>query len=207
MSETHLYLVRHGETDFNLQGIVQGRGVNTSLNETGRQQAAALATRFAQVEIDIIFSSPLFRAVQTAEHVSRAKGGMLICTDDNLEEMSWGVFEGQERSDHVSAAFAEMRERWHQGDHDFAPERGESLTQVQSRGVQAVHNILNQHAGKRILVLTHGRFLRILLASLLTEYGIPRMEELEHTNTGVNFLVHDGSRFEAKSLNCTSHLL
>ena len=56
---THLYIVRHGETDFNREGIVQGRGVNTALNELGRQQAAALARRFAPIPLDRIYSSPL----------------------------------------------------------------------------------------------------------------------------------------------------
>ena len=204
--QTHLFLVRHGETDYNLQGIVQGRGVNTGLNRTGRQQAIALAFRIESEPVDVIYSSPLTRAMQTAQRVADVLGIEDITTDPDLEEMSWGVFEGQRQSEELSAAFAEMKQRWHEGEHGFAVEKGESLTQVQSRGVNAVQRIVEAEQGKRVLVVAHGRFLRILLASLLTDYGIKRMEELSHTNTGVNYLVHADGEFSAQYLNCTSHL-
>ncbi len=205
-TETHLFLVRHGETDFNRQGIVQGRGVNSPLNETGLAQAAMLAKRFAADPVDVIYSSPLRRALQTAQCVAQAIGFDEIPTDPDLEEMSWGVFEGQSQSEELSSAFEEMKQRWHDGEHDYAVENGETLRQVQSRGVAAIDRIVEKSPGMRVLVVAHGRFLRILLATLLKEYGIPRMEELEHSNTGVNYLVHDGSDFRAKSLNCTNHL-
>jgi len=204
--ETHFYLVRHGETDFNLKGIVQGRGVNTSLNETGQQQAKLLAARFAKQPIDVIYSSPLHRALETAQCVANACGIEKISTDPGLEEMSWGIYEGQSSSDELSAAFADMKRRWHEGEHDFRVERGESLREVQARGVNSIERILAAEPGKQVLVLAHGRFLRILLASLLEEYGIKRMEELEHTNTGVNYLVHRDGKFHAEYLNCTRHL-
>ena len=204
--DTHLFLVRHGETDFNLQGIVQGRGVNTSLNETGMQQARALANRFANETIDAIYSSPLTRAHETASFVAAAIGIERIATDPDLEEMSWGVFEGQSQSEQLSAAFADMKKRWHDGEHDFSVAEGESLTQVQTRGVNAIRRIVDSEPGRRVLVVAHGRFLRILLASLLDEYGIKRMEELEHTNTGVNYLVHRNGQYQSEYLNCTVHL-
>ena len=56
------------------------------------------------------------------------------------------------------------------------------------------------------LVVAHGRFLRVLLATLLNDYGLERMHEIHHTNTGVNHLVGDCDRFEARRLNCTAHL-
>jgi len=205
-TETHLYLVRHGETNFNKQGIVQGRGVDSELNQTGLAQAAALAKRFAANPVDAIYSSPLRRALQTAQTVAREISINEIPTDPGLEEMSWGVFEGQPQSEELSSAFEEMKKRWHNGEHDYGVEKGETLRQVQTRGLAAIDRILEQSAGKRVLVVAHGRFLRILLANLLKEYGIPRMEEIEHTNTGVNHLIHDESGFVAVSLNCTSHL-
>ena len=204
--ETHFYLVRHGETDYNLKGIVQGRGVNTSLNQTGQQQAKSLAARFAKEPIDVIYSSPLNRAFETAKCVADACGIKEISTDPGFEEMSWGIYEGQSSSDELSAAFADMKRRWHEGEHDFQVERGESLREVQTRGVSAIQRTLAAEPGKQVLVVAHGRFLRILLASLLEEYGIKRMEELEHTNTGVNYLIHRDGKFHAEYLNCTRHL-
>lgn len=204
--ETHFFLVRHGETDFNLKGIVQGRGVDTPLNETGRQQAKSLATRFSGNRPDVVISSPLTRALQTAQCVAEACCIEQVFTDAGFEEMSWGVFEGQSQSESLAAAFEDMKQRWHEGDLDFGVDEGESLRDVQSRGVKAIERTLQAHQGKRILVVAHGRFLRVLLASLLDEFGIQRMEELRHTNTGVNHLVHNGGRFRAKLLNCTTHL-
>ena len=206
MNETNLFLIRHGETEYNRQGIVQGRGVDMPLNETGFAQALALANRFRGEPIDAVISSPLRRAFQTAERVAEALNVGDIKTDPDLEEMSWGVFEGQPQSDTQTTAFEEMKRRWHNGEHDYRVPEGESLREVQSRGVQAIERILTEFSGHRVLVIAHGRFLRILLASLLEEYGIPRMEELQHTNTGVNHLLHDGQRFHAQLLNCTMHL-
>lgn len=205
-SETHFFLVRHGETDFNLQGMVQGRGVDTPLNETGIRQAQALAGRFSTIKIDAIYSSPLIRALQTARCVAQTCGELPVGTNPGLEEMSWGIFEGQSHSDELASAFDEMKTRWHHGEHDFRVEGGESLLDVQARGLDAMEDIHTNHIGQHVLVVAHGRFLRILLASLLEEYGVKRMEELTHTNTGVNHLVHDGTRFVAKLLNCTEHL-
>lgn len=207
MSTTHLFLVRHGETDFNLKGIVQGRGVNTSLNETGINQAQMLAERMKSEKLDVIYSSPLTRAFQTAKCVAEACGIADIPTDPGFEEMSWGVFEGQSQSEELKNAFDDMKRRWHDGEHDFRVEKGESLREVQTRGVKAIEQVIAAETGKRVLIVAHGRFLRILLASLLEEYGIKRMEELSHTNTGVNYLVHEGGKFEAEFLNCTQHLV
>jgi len=204
--ESVLFLVRHGECDFNRQGFVLGRGVDSPLNETGLAQAAALAKRVVADPVDASYSSPLRRAMQTAQSVAEAIDIGEIPTDPGLEEMCWGVFEGQPQSEELSTAFEEMKRRWHDGEHDYGVENGETLRQVQSRGVAAIDRVLAAAAGKRVLVVAHGRFLRILLASLLDEYGIPRMEELHHSNTGVNYLVHDGARFRAESLNCTLHL-
>lgn len=205
-TETHFYFIRHGETDFNLRGMVQGRGVDSPLNDTGLAQASALAARFTTTPVDWIYSSPLTRALQTAQCVADACGITEIHTNPDLEEMSWGIYEGQQQSPELAAAFDEMRDRWHAGEYDFRVQGGESLREVRTRGLGAVTQLLQSHAGKRVLVVAHGRFLRIVLASLLAEFGLQRMEELRHSNTGVNHLVHDGKQFQAVVLDCTSHL-
>ncbi len=204
--ETHLFLVRHGETDFNRQRIVQGRGVDIPLNELGRQQAAALARRAAGLGLDAIFSSTLLRAAETARIVAAATGRTEIYQLADLEEMSWGVYEGKPRSPERSEAFREMRRRWGNGDYDYAVEQGESVYEVQRRGLSAIHQIVTAHAGQRVFVVTHGRFLRIILASLLPEYGLAHMEKLDHRNTAVNHLVFVEGRFEARFLDSIDHL-
>ncbi len=72
--------------------------------------------------------------------------------------------------------------------------------------MRALDHIVRNEKGNTVLVVTHGRFLRILLASVLDEYGLSRMEEIHHANTGLNHLEFDGRRFVARRLNCTIHL-
>ena len=96
MTPTTLYLVRHGETDFNRRGIVQGKGVNAPLNETGRMQAVSLASALKPVRFGAIYASTLLRARQTAEIVAEMQGFEDEITHrDGLNEISWGVLEGQ----------------------------------------------------------------------------------------------------------------
>jgi len=94
MPATTLYFVRHGETDYNRNSIVQGRGVDAPLNERGRRQAEALARRFAAVPLDAIYASPLRRALETAEAVRRYHPDVPFFQVVDLEEMDWGELEG-----------------------------------------------------------------------------------------------------------------
>ncbi len=206
MPETTLYLVRHGETDYNRHHVVQGRGVDSVLNEMGRAQAAAVARRLAEVPFDAMYTSPLRRAAETAETIAREHNGVPIHRLAYLEEMAWGVYEGVPFSPALRKEFEGLMARWHNGEYGYRVEGGESIYDVQERGRQAIRYILDRHAGETVLVVTHGRYLRILLATLLEEYGLERMEEIPHSNTGVNALRYRNGRFEADLLNCTAHL-
>ncbi len=206
MRETTLYFVRHGETDFNRRRIVQGRKVNSSLNALGRSQAEALAQRFAGVPLDAIYCSTLRRAEETAEAVAQGRPGLTITRLRDLEEISWGVYEGRSVNEEVASALEEMTGAWERGDYGYAVPEGESILDVQARALRALDAVLERHAGGRVLVVTHGRFLRVLLATLLEEYGLARMHEIHHANTSVNHLVlHEGT-YRAAALNCTAHL-
>lgn len=206
MSVTTFYLVRHGETEYNRQRIMQGRRINSRLNETGRQQARALRHRLACVPLEAVYSSTLYRAQETADIIAQAHPGLPVHLLADLEEMSWGVLEGQPIEPYVQETFGQMVAAWHAGQFEVRAEEGESILEVQHRAVRAIDHILAHHAGQTVLVVTHGRLLRVLLATLLAEYGLRRMEEIQHANTAVNRLHHQNGRFEADLLNCTSHL-
>lgn len=199
---TTLYLVRHGETDYNRASIMQGRRVNSCLNDEGRRQAAALARRFASIPVDAIYTSTLKRARETAQTVAEVHPEARLVALEDLEEMSWGIFDGVRPGSDIEDAY----HRWRSGDYAYAVERGESILDVQTRALRALGQILDAEEGKRVLVVTHGRFLRILLSSVLDGYGLNRMEEIHHTNTGLNLLEFDGRTFRAQLLNCTAHL-
>lgn len=207
MPETHLYLVRHGETDYNRERIMQGRGIDASLNATGRAQAAALDERLADTPLDAIYASSLSRARETAACVARSHPDAPVYTLRDLDEMSWGIYEGQPAtSQAVEDIYDTLHAHWDRGEFGVQVDGGESIRDVQQRGVRAVRRIADEHAGGTVCIVAHGRFLRVVLASLLDAYGLSRMDEIPHSNAAVNHLVARSGRFEARFLNCTDHL-
>jgi len=205
-SETSLYFVRHGETEYNRRGIVQGGGIDSSLNDTGREQAQVLANRFQEKRFDAVYSSTLLRAKQTADILASPHEPVRRAYLDDLQEMSWGIYEGAGPSSDRDAALGEIKSQWRDGYFDRTVEGGESILDVQERALRAVDHLVSEESGSTVLVVTHGRYLRVLLASVLEDYGLEHMHELGHANTCVNRLVHTGDTFRADLLNCTAHL-
>ena len=94
MPQTQLYLIRHGQTDWNLRAMLQGR-TDIPLNETGRRQAMEAGERLAGVHFDAVYSSPLQRAMDTAKLVSGWREEK-ICPDERLTEIAFGPYEGKD---------------------------------------------------------------------------------------------------------------
>ena len=145
---TTLLLARHGETDWNREFRIQGSS-DIELNELGREQARALATELAEVEIDAIYASDLSRARATAELVAAAKG-LEVRLDARLRERSFGSWEGLDRDEIVALREAEEH-------HD-----GETDEQVRSRVLAAIDEIAASHPGESVLVVSHGGALNTL---------------------------------------------
>lgn len=204
---TTLYLVRHGETDYNRHRIVQGRRINSHLNPTGRAQAQALAERLRDLPLDAIYASRQHRAVETAEAVAACHPGVPLVQLADLEEMSWGALEGEPPSARTRETFEAIYAAWQAGDFGARVPEGESVFEVQARALRAYRRILAEQAGRTVLIVAHGRLLRVLLASILPDYGLARMHDIHHANTSVNkVVVEDGGAPCAELLNCTAHL-
>ena len=203
---TDLYLVRHGETDYNRDGIVQGSGIDSVLNETGRAQAQALAERLADTPLDAVYASTLRRAKQTAAVAARPHEPVSKTFLRDLEEISWGIFEGEAPSPTRNDAMQAVKDRWRAGEYDHAMQGGESIRDVQARALRAIEHVVAREAGRTVLVVAHGRYLRILLATVLEDYSLADMHRLDHTNTCVNRVEYRKGRFRAATLNCTAHL-
>ena len=150
-----LILARHGETDWNRDGIWQGHS-DPPLNDLGRRQAAELAERLADVEIDALYSSDLRRAYETAEIVSRAKG-LDITADPELREMDVGSWSGL-TSEEIATRFPEM-----------AAHDGESRADFDARSVGVLRRIAEAHEGEHVLVVTHGGVVRAVERHLAGE--------------------------------------
>lgn len=105
------YVFRHGETDYNREKRCQGSGINPDINETGRRQAELLAEKMRKIPLQAVFSSPLQRAVHTAEIVCRSKEIPLFVRED-LRECFYGAAEGQLIED-IQKKYADVHENWH----------------------------------------------------------------------------------------------
>ncbi len=200
------YFVRHGETDYNRERRVQGGTLDIPLNELGREQAERAARRLSSVNFDQAYCSPLTRARQTAEIILAGQS-----TEPELRsladvaEMRFGQFEGQV----IAESFRPIYDQWQQGIFDIpVPGGGESIVDVQRRGLQGIDRILQQQNGddQTILVVTHGRFLQIILAALLPNRSLMNMSDFQHRNTGISILVYENDDFRAERLCCAEHL-
>jgi probable phosphoglycerate mutase len=156
---TTILLARHGETDWNRQGRFQGHA-DPPLNETGRAQAAELAAELEGVELAAVYSSPLGRALETAQVVA-AERGLEPVAVDALREVDVGSWEGLTRAE-VEARFPEQLARWL--DYDQGWENGESYEEMGRRVVAALLELAAAHEGERILAVTHGGPIRAAFA-------------------------------------------
>ena len=198
-----LYIVRHGETELNKHGIVQGRGIDSDLNDTGRAQAAALFDCYKQVPFDKIYTSTLKRTHQTVN--SFIELGIPWEQLSGLDELAWGVWEGKASSTESLLFFRNLIEKWQSRDYDAKCENGESPNEVAARLKQAMKVIMSHKNEKQVLICMHGRAMRLLLC-LLTRKPICAMAKFPHKNTTVYKLALSGDKFIVKDFNNIDHL-
>jgi len=152
MTRTTVILCRHGESEGNREARFGGHS-STPLTELGRSQARATARRLAHTGVDVLFSSDLSRAQETAQIIGEVLGLPLEVTP-HLRERSVGIFTG--------LSFDEARERYPseyqallRREPDSAPPEGESYVQCRARATQFLQEALAKHAGQRILLVSH----------------------------------------------------
>src|ERR1700748_3843766 len=144
-----LYIVRHGQTDLNKQGIVQGRGRNTDLNDEGRQQARQFYEAYKAVPFDKIYISSLKRTQQSVQQFIDL--GIPYEKLSGLDELGWGIYEGQAPTPDNRAAFHQMALDWQSGLLDKKFEGGESPNEVNLRQQEALKIILSRTEEKTVL--------------------------------------------------------
>lgn len=149
----HLYLARHGQSEWNLQGLLQG-SADIPLNDTGRQQAMALSTRLRGIVLDAVYASTLRRSAETAEIVHGSAALRLV---PELNERRLGLFEGRK-----SDAEYERRSQ----DPDDTLDGGESLTAFFARVNASMAQILDRHRSGAILIVGHGGTNQMIMATL-----------------------------------------
>ncbi len=203
MVSKKVYLVRHGQTDFNLKNIVQGSGVDTDLNDLGRSQASLFFDAYKHVPFDKIYTSALKRARQSVERF--IEGGIPHDSLVGLNEISWGTKEGHRVTPEEDAYYHYMLDQWRKGNTHLKIEGGESPDDVVVRMKPAVDYIMSKKDEKTILICMHGRAIRILLCYLL-HYPLQSMDMFEHQNLGLYLLNYTGTMFTVEKHNDDAHM-
>ncbi|HUY31556.1 MAG TPA: histidine phosphatase family protein [Pirellulales bacterium] len=195
-----IYLVRHGESSYNLERRLQGQSDEPVLSPRGRQHAAAVAAALGELPIEAIYSSPLRRAMETAHPVAEALK-LPVFTDDRLKEIDIGVFQGLLASE-IGDRYPRETASWRSQDPDFRIPGGESRRELMGRAdaaLRAVHD-----AGYRqVAVIAHGGVLAAAIKALL---GVPAERN--------PFMLYNGSisqldwavQVKLATLNQTDHL-
>lgn len=166
--------------------------IDIPLNEIGKKQATLVAKRLANEQWDVLISSDLSRARETALEISMAVHLPIVAFDRRLREIDKGALNGTTEEERVQLWGSNWRELDH-GD--------ESLESLRKRGVEAVQDIVLTYPGKKIIVVSHGALLRQTLLAILQ---IEQLEVLE--NTSVTTIVKQEEDWKLIQYNCTSHL-
>jgi broad specificity phosphatase PhoE len=201
--DKELYIIRHGETELNKHGIVQGRGIDSDLNDTGRAQAAAFYALYQDLPFDKIYVSSLKRTHQTVKPFTDA--GLPFQALSGLDELAWGEWEGKSRSEESILVFRDLLERWTAGDDHAKLQGGESPQEVSLRLQEAVDVIVSHEEEKLVLVCMHGRAMRLLLC-MLSGKPFAEMADFPHQNTTLYRVSLSDGRFTITDFNNTDHL-
>ncbi len=203
MNRKKIYLVRHGQTDFNLKGVVQGSGIDAPINAMGRSQANSFFETYREIEFDQLYHTALIRTQQSIQQFVDL--GIPTKALPELNEISWGDYEGTPMTPEEGEYYKHMLHQWQQGNLDYAIAGGESPNKVAERMRRGIEIILNG-PGETILVCMHGRAMRIFL-SLILNYDLRYMDQFEHANLCLYLLEQlPDQSFVVKKFNDQEHL-
>ncbi len=200
--DKEILLVRHGETDYNRKGIVQGRGVNSELNARGIAQARAFFEHYKAQQFDHIFTSTLIRTQQTMAPFAEA--GYQLLQHAGLDEIDWGHHEGKGGDPKLVEEYLRITTRWKEGFWEDKIPGGESPLELQLRQRDFLDTVLVKHE-KHILICSHGRAIRSMLCTMLN-LPLSKMDEFPHTNLSVYKLHQIGNEFKLVGFNDIEHL-
>lgn len=199
---TRVLAIRHGETAWNVDTRIQGQ-LDIPLNETGRWQAHRLALAVADEGIDVIYSSDLLRAWQTAQSVAAGSGREVIA-DIGLRERGFGIFEGLTYAE-INRRWPEQSERWRRRDPAFGAEGGEVLADFYARSVATATRLARAHPGQTIALVAHGGVMDCLYrAASRVALDAPRSWQLG--NASINRLLYTPQGFTLIGWSDTYHL-
>jgi broad specificity phosphatase PhoE len=204
-SATIIYLVRHGATDANLRRpyVLQGRGMDLPLNETGRRQAQCVRKLFERRTIAAVYSSPLRRALETAQAIvepHRLDVGIV----EPLIEVDVGKWEGM-AWDQIRREYPQECEDFQRDQSQFPYLGGESYRDVALRAMPALEGLFERHDGRTIVVVAHNVVIRACAATLL-RIPLTHAKDIIQNNGGVSILRRENGRIDLITLNSVLHI-
>ncbi|MCC6816380.1 MAG: histidine phosphatase family protein [Saprospiraceae bacterium] len=197
-----IFILRHGETECNRNRIVQGSGVDSELNETGIVQSKKFFSKYKSIPFDLHIHSNLIRTKQT---ISLFLNPSIPClVDDRIREISWGEHEGKGDEPELMQKYYRVIRSWQGGIYTDKALDGESAIDLSNRLNPFIKDLKNLTFSKA-LICTHGRTLRAMIC-IFKNWPLSRMEEIEHTNTGLYHLILDENDWKIIIENDLAHL-
>jgi len=199
---TRVYLARHGTTDWNKEEIFRGR-VDCQLNETGQAEANALAAYFKDVAIDVIYSSPLSRAMETAQAIAGARG-LRVISEPAFIDIDFGQWHGLPLKE-VKERYSGLYRLWREEPQKVTFPGGENLAQVRARAWQGLRRVLQENQERTLLIVSHRVITKVLICALL---GLDDSHfwQIKQDTTAVNCFEHSHGIFITSLINDTCHL-
>ncbi len=202
MQSTRITAIRHGETAWNVDTRIQGQ-LDIGLNDKGRWQAERAGAALADSDIDVVYSSDLWRAYDTALSVAQPHR-LPVQTDEGLRERGFGRFEGKTFAE-IEANLPDQALLWRTRVPDFAPEGGESLLLFRERVTQCISKLAASNLGKHIVIVSHGGVMDVLYrAATGLDLQAPRTWQLG--NAAINRLLWNGESLSLVGWADVSHL-
>ena len=199
-----IFWIRHGETNYNNKGIVQGSAIDAELSEKGWEQAKAFYQAYKHIPFKAIFTTPLIRTKQTVSFFTK-NSNIPVYEIPELTEIFWGNWEGKKVSD-LQQEIDECYNQWQQGNTNYNPYNGESPEDVMKRVNIAIDKIFSLAPKGPILVCAHSRISRIVFTKLFG-YELKYMYLFGLKNTALNLITRHKDYFLLHKFNDITHLL
>lgn len=199
---TRVYLVRHGTTDWNKEEIFRGR-LDCKLNETGQAEARALAEYFRDIRLQAIYSSPLSRAMETAQAVAEAKA-LQVVPHPEFIDVDFGEWQGLPLKE-VREKYSELYRLWRERPEAIHFPGGENLARVRARAWEGLQKVVRENPDKTALILSHRVVTKVLICTVL---GLDDSHfwHIKQDTTAVNCIEYNRGFFVTSLINDTCHL-
>ena len=205
-TDTCIYLVRHGQTEWNKTHKFQGRS-DVPLNDEGREQVKATALALKDVHFDAVYASPLSRAIETAELIMSHHPGLPLIKNEGFIEMELGEFDGMQAQRWMTD-YKDFMKAWRDnpGEVRMPGANGECLEEVQARAMKALDDTTSGHpAGSTLLVCSHNF---VILSILCKAKGLSlnQFRDLRQDPAAYSVIRQKGDQYEVEIMNERSSL-